>query len=96
MIFRRFSVHSPLAVTKNLPVTFLKCFSKFSGSGLLVVSCDLGLGSPEWLQSNANFNSFNAFGEIDELLAGLPHFEATPPPLTSSGCFATTTTGEHQ
>ena len=56
-------------------------------------SCDLGLVSPEWLQSDA---SFDAFGEIDELLAGLPDFEATPPPLTSSSCFATTTTGELQ
>ena len=41
-------------------------------------SCDIGLVSPEWLQCDDSFD-FDEFGEIDELLAGLPDFEATGP-----------------
>ncbi len=59
-------------------------------------SCDLGLVSPEWLQRDANFDNFDAFGKIDELLVGIPDFEAMSPPLTCLSCFATTTTGELQ
>ena len=41
-------------------------------------SVDIGLVSPEWLQSDDSF-SFEAFGDIDELMANLPDFAATPP-----------------
>ena len=41
-------------------------------------SSDIGLVSPEWLQSDDSF-SFDAFGDIDALMADLPDFAATPP-----------------
>ena len=41
-------------------------------------SVDIGLVSPEWLQSDDSF-SFEAFGNIDELMTNLPDFTATPP-----------------
>ena len=40
-------------------------------------SSDIGLVSPEWLQSDGSF-SFDAFGDIDALMADLPDFAATP------------------
>ena len=40
-------------------------------------SGDIGLVSLEWLQSDDSF-SFEAFGNIDELMANLPDFAATP------------------
>ena len=43
-----------------------------------ISSVDIGLVSPEWLQSDDSF-SFEAFGDIDELMANLPDFAATPP-----------------
>ena len=43
-----------------------------------ISSVDIGLVSLEWLQSDDSF-SFEAFGDIDELMANLPDFAATPP-----------------
>ena len=42
------------------------------------LSNDIGSVSPEWLQSDDSF-SFNAFGDVDVLMADLPDFAATPP-----------------
>ena len=48
------------------------------------LSVDIGLVSPEWLQSDDSF-SFEAFGDIDELMANLPDFVATPPHTSDVG-----------
>jgi len=62
-----------LASTCNSEIQKL-CFEMEAQS----LSGDIGLVSPEWLQSDDSF-SFEAFGDIDELMANLPDFAATPP-----------------
>ena len=63
-----------LATASNAEIQKL-CFEMEAQSSN--VDIHVGLVSLEWLQSDDSF-SFEAFGDIDELMANLPDFAATP------------------
>ena len=53
-------------------------------------SSDIGLVSLEWLQSDDSF-SFDTFGDMDALMAGLPYFAAKSPHPSDFSATATST-----